>query len=223
MDYLEHDLEKVMCLQAGKETDSKKVLTDYHQLKQILYTLLCALNFLHTANVVHRDLKPANILLNDLEKCRVVLCDFGLARTLSKEMTALSNVVFPSMMVAKSFEESKRINRFQRKKIASIMTSCRQMRRTIYRQLSPHVTTRWYRAPEIILTEPIYGTKVDNWSAGCIFAESLNYLHQKQSATKKADMPLSRKSIVLFPGSSNYPFSPCMKLPQGLDEAGESQ
>ena len=30
----------------------------------VLYNILCALNFLHSANVMHRDLKPANILIN---------------------------------------------------------------------------------------------------------------------------------------------------------------
>lgn len=46
----------------------------------IIYNVLCALYYLHSANVVHRDLKPANILINDC--CNVRICDFGLARTI---------------------------------------------------------------------------------------------------------------------------------------------
>ena len=45
----------------------------------IIYNLLCAMKFLHSANVIHRDLKPANILIND--ECVVKLCDFGLSCT----------------------------------------------------------------------------------------------------------------------------------------------
>ncbi|KHN88336.1 Mitogen-activated protein kinase 9 [Toxocara canis] len=38
------------------------------------------------------------------------------------------------------------------------------------RFMSPYVTTRQYRAPEVVLGME-YGTKVDIWSIGCIFAE----------------------------------------------------
>lgn len=47
----------------------------------MVYNLLCAVKYLHTANVLHRDLKPANILVN--EDCSVKICDFGLARSIA--------------------------------------------------------------------------------------------------------------------------------------------
>jgi len=37
-----------------------------------------------------------------------------------------------------------------------------------------YVTTRWYRAPEVMLTWQHYTTALDMWSAGCIFAVMLN-------------------------------------------------
>ena len=40
------------------------------------------------------------------------------------------------------------------------------------RQLSHHVVTRHYRAPEVILAQP-YGSPIDIWSLGCIFSELL--------------------------------------------------
>ena len=46
----------------------------------IVYNVLCAVNFLHSAGVVHRDLKPQNILIE--EDCTIKLCDFGISRTL---------------------------------------------------------------------------------------------------------------------------------------------
>lgn len=39
--------------------------------------------------------------------------------------------------------------------------------------MTGYVTTRYYRAPEIILSWQHYGLAVDMWSAGCIFSEML--------------------------------------------------
>ncbi len=68
------------------ESDLKKVIKSaiHLQIKHIqtvVYNLLCAVKYLHTANVIHRDLKPANVLVN--EDCSVKVCDFGLARSIS--------------------------------------------------------------------------------------------------------------------------------------------
>mmetsp|Transcript_19219 Transcript_19219/g.29459 ORF Transcript_19219/g.29459 Transcript_19219/m.29459 type:complete len:107 (+) Transcript_19219:242-562(+) len=45
---------------------------------KIVYRLLCAAAFLHSANIVHRDMKPSNILIT--KDLRVKLCDFGFSR-----------------------------------------------------------------------------------------------------------------------------------------------
>lgn len=39
--------------------------------------------------------------------------------------------------------------------------------------MTGYVSTRYYRAPEIMLTWQKYDVEVDVWSAGCIFAEML--------------------------------------------------
>ena len=39
--------------------------------------------------------------------------------------------------------------------------------------LTEYVATRWYRAPEILLSSPHYTKGVDMWSLGCILAEML--------------------------------------------------
>lgn len=55
----------------------------------ILYNSLCALNFLHTANVMHRDIKPSNLLIDN--QCGVKICDFGLARSCPEKAFPLSH------------------------------------------------------------------------------------------------------------------------------------
>ena len=47
-------------------------------IKVIVYNCLTSLNFVHSSNVMHRDLKPQNILIDD--ECKVTICDFGLSR-----------------------------------------------------------------------------------------------------------------------------------------------
>jgi serine/threonine protein kinase len=72
------------------ELDIKKLMNTVPKLKLdeehitvIFYNMVCALNLLHSANVIHRDLKPANILIDT--QCNVQICDFGQARVLPKQ------------------------------------------------------------------------------------------------------------------------------------------
>ena len=58
---------------------SHKVLEIDH-VKAIMYNLLSSLVYLHSANIIHRDIKPQNILVDS--NCQVMLCDFGLSRCL---------------------------------------------------------------------------------------------------------------------------------------------
>jgi len=136
-------------------------LTDAH-FQSFIYQILCGLKYIHSANVLHRDLKPGNLLVN--ADCELKICDFGLARGFSVDP-----------------EEN-----------AGYMTE--------------YVATRWYRAPEIMLSflsytkasmsfsssrSPLsfmhnisrhrphthiltaYPLVVDVWSVGCILAELL--------------------------------------------------
>ncbi|KAF6024165.1 MOK [Bugula neritina] len=38
-----------------------------------------------------------------------------------------------------------------------------------------YISTRWYRAPECLLTDGYYGYKMDIWSVGCVFFEVLSF------------------------------------------------
>ncbi|GAB1197853.1 hypothetical protein APSETT444_007157 [Aspergillus pseudonomiae] len=41
-------------------------------------------------------------------------------------------------------------------------------------RMTGYVSTRYYRAPEVMLTWQMYGVEMDIWSAGCVIAEMLN-------------------------------------------------
>lgn len=68
------------------------------------------------------------------------------------------------------------------------------------KELTGHVVSRWYRAPEIILLDKQYGAPIDVWALGCIFAELLGMMKEN------VESPTDRKPF--FPGQSCFPLSP---------------
>jgi len=57
-----------------------KILEDIHK-HYVIYQLLKAVKYMHSAHVLHRDLKPSNLLLNS--DCHLKVADFGLARSIN--------------------------------------------------------------------------------------------------------------------------------------------
>eukprot|EP00731_Ephydatia_muelleri_P034946 Em0087g15a len=76
------DDEDVYIVQTLMETDLYKVLQTQRlsndHISYFLYQILRGLKYIHSANVLHHDLKPSNLLLNTT--CELKICDFGLAR-----------------------------------------------------------------------------------------------------------------------------------------------
>ena len=111
---------------------SGQPLTDAH-FQSFIYQTLCGLKYIHSANVLHRDLKPGNLLVN--ADCELKICDFGLARGFDPDQN-------------------------------TVMSGQQEF-------MTEYVATRWYRAPEIMLSHQNYNTAIDLWSVGCILAELL--------------------------------------------------
>ncbi|PWN19795.1 Pkinase-domain-containing protein [Microstroma glucosiphilum] len=112
---------------------SGQPLSDAH-FQSFIYQTLCGLKYIHSASVLHRDLKPGNLLVN--ADCELKICDFGLARGFETDPEAASKQAGGGFM-------------------------------------TEYVATRWYRAPEIMLSFQNYTTAIDVWSVGCILAELL--------------------------------------------------
>jgi len=62
-------------------------------------------------------------------------------------------------------------DKIDKQDIARKLTKTKTVRNKINRQLTGHIATRWYRAPELILLEKDYGPAIDMWSLGCITGE----------------------------------------------------
>ena len=74
MEKMEADMSKLI--------HSKQALSDQHY-SYFMYQLLRGLLFLHSANIIHRDIKPQNLLVN--VNCDLKICDFGLARGINQK------------------------------------------------------------------------------------------------------------------------------------------
>ncbi|XP_049571944.1 mitogen-activated protein kinase 13 isoform X5 [Orcinus orca] len=136
MPFMQMDLQKIMGMEFGED-----------KIQYLVYQMLKGLKYIHSAGVIHRDLKPGNLAVN--EDCELKILDFGLARQADAEMTG-------------------------------------------------YVVTRWYRAPEVILSWMHYNQTVDIWSVGCIMAEMLtgktlfkgkDYLDQLTQILKVTGVP----------------------------------
>ena len=142
-DLMETDLHRVIY--------SRQELTDEH-IQYFIYQILRGTLYFHSANVIHRDLKPANILAN--KNCDLKICDFGLdhGKIKDDDKSVLNLIENPSLPIEYSnniiYDDSKR-------------------------ELNDRNISRWYRAPEAILSPDDYKKPVDIWSIGCILAELL--------------------------------------------------
>lgn len=164
---------------------SGQPLSDAHY-QSFIYQTLCGLKYIHSARVLHRDLKPGNLLVN--ADCELKICDFGLARGFDPD---------PNMANTGA---------------AGFMTE--------------YVATRWYRAPEIMLSFANYTTAIDIWSVGCVLAELLggrpifkgkDYIDQlnivlhflgtpSDSTLRRVGSPRAQDYIRSLPFSSGIPF-----------------
>ena len=76
MEYYPTDLSKYLDGCAFSDLKEKQII-------RLLYSLLCCISFIHSADVMHRDIKPSNLLLSS--DLRVTIGDFGFSRTSRKE------------------------------------------------------------------------------------------------------------------------------------------
>jgi serine/threonine protein kinase len=123
MDYVANDMKGLLL-----DVDLKQ----FHQkhVEIIAYNMLCAINYLHSSNLMHRDIKPANMLINS--QSQITLCDFGQSRT---------NTYSPAKTGEEETKAGSKSSKSSRKDLVK------------KRRLSNHITSRWYRSPEVILTQ----------------------------------------------------------------------
>ncbi|MES1910809.1 MAG: hypothetical protein MHM6MM_003339 [Cercozoa sp. M6MM] len=176
------------------DTDLSKLITSAQffgnlHVQYMLYQMLLGLKYMHSSGIVHRDMKPANILVN--ENCTVKICDFGLSRGLNSSPSASQS--------SQQLEEQRIIEQLQVHREQQEEDHEEESMPSLQRQLTKHVVTRWYRAPEVIVLDKNYDTAVDMWSVGCILGELL--------AMQQTCLPDPALREPLFPGGACFPLS----------------
>jgi renal tumor antigen len=115
--------------------------------KWVMFQLVKALEFVHGKGIFHRDIKPENILVRgDIHNVPLP---------------------FPNPSLSSPFHQ---ISSFPLVKMADF-GSCRGVHSKV--PYTEYIATRWYRAPECLLFEGVYGSKMDVWGLGCVFFELL--------------------------------------------------
>lgn len=122
-------------------------------LSSMFYQLNLALDHVHSHHYFHRDLLPENVLVTTTG-----LFDYS---------------IFPQPLEATSIAS----DNMTEKDIGVIIKLADFGLARDTRSGPPYteyVSTRWYRAPEVLLVSPRYTSAVDMWAFGAIIAEMLN-------------------------------------------------
>ncbi|KAI8105890.1 hypothetical protein M9434_000469 [Picochlorum sp. BPE23] len=116
---------------------------DEKSAKRLMWQLLLGVKELHDQNIIHRDIKPENVLVDKQGVVR--LCDFGFARHCPE--------------------------------LYGTLPGCRAGHQgdgdDASEEMTRYVSTRWYRAPELLLRSSSYDTSIDVWAIGCLLIELL--------------------------------------------------
>jgi serine/threonine protein kinase len=145
---------------------------------KVMHDVLQGLRYLHSHGVVHRDIKPSNILLTADRKVKI--CDFGLSRNLKLNADGSKQYADNHNNNSNSNNNNNsNNNRLHPAGEASHSQQQQQVplapefRGTMLDPMTPYVVTRWYRAPEIVITDGYYSTCQDVWASACLFVEMM--------------------------------------------------
>lgn len=132
-----------------------RIIWNHIDTQRVMAEILVGLEYIHSMNILHRDLKPENVLMKE--------------ESINQEMADLLKMnAFKSVPGTASTSTEKNDPTIIRAKLADFGLSKPYLK---YIPQTPHVTTCWYRAPEVCIGIANYDHRMDIWSAGCIMYE----------------------------------------------------
>jgi len=193
----EEDFADVYLIMELMDTDLNQIIKSNQTLLRdhviyFLYQTLLGLKHIHDCGILHRDLKPSNLLVN--ANCDLKICDFGLSRRAkivdNDEEIDDDTVMTPSSsyerMDAAKYLVQRTSSCCSFKPIDNLAEDVRKFAEDEEEAksrgagqerpdggMTEYVVTRWYRAPELLVSNSTYTEKIDVWSVGCILGEML--------------------------------------------------
>ena len=193
----EEDFSDVYLIMELMDTDLNQIIKSDQTLLRdhviyFLYQTLLSLKHIHDCGILHRDLKPSNLLVN--ANCDLKICDFGLSRR-AKIVDNDEEIDDDTVMTPSSSYERMDAARYLIQRTSScssfmpIDNLVEDVRKFAEDEeeaksrgagqerpdggMTEYVVTRWYRAPELLVSNSTYTEKIDVWSVGCILGEML--------------------------------------------------
>lgn len=158
---MEGNLYQLTKSRKGRPLAAGLIASCFHQIST-------GLHHIHQHGYFHRDMKPENLLVTTTG-----LAEF-LTASAVQQINTSRNGRLPDELARDS--SGRELPRYEKDvsvivKLADFGLARATSSKPPYTE---YVSTRWYRAPEVLLRSTEYGPPVDMWALGTILAEMLN-------------------------------------------------